>query len=187
MKRRIFIAINLPEKIKEELLNLQKKWPNLPCRWLKKGNLHLTLAFLAYLTEEELVKVFEITEKVALRNQSFTISLNKLCYGPDRKIPPRLVWVQGEKSEELARLKKELDELLSESIHFTPENRDFLPHITLGRIRKWDWKLIEPEERPEVDIDVSFEIPVNSIEVMESHLKRTGAEYEILKSFLLKR
>lgn len=185
-KRRIFIAINLPEKIKKELFNYQKNWPRLPCRWLKRENLHLTLAFLAYLNDEQLAEVFEITSKAALKNRPFSIFLNKVCYGPDRRIPPRLVWIQGERSEELLKLKNDLEKSLSEKIHFTPEKRDFLPHITLGRIRKWDWQRIPSDERPEVEKEVSINFPVNSIEVMESHLKRTGAEYEILESFQLK-
>ena len=186
MRHRIFIAINLPEKIKKELSSFQKKWPTLPCRWVKKENLHLTLAFLGYLNEEQLNVVLKITKEVVEKNGPFSISLNKTCYGPGKKFPPRLVWVQGQRSEGLSKLKKCLDRLLSEQINFLPEKRDFLPHITLGRIKKWNFRQIEPEERPDVNIEVSLEIPVNSIEVMESHLKRTGAEYEILKSFSLK-
>lgn len=185
MRRRIFVAINLPEKIKEELSSFQKKWATLPCRWVKKENLHLTLAFLSYLNEEQLNIVFEITKEVAGKNGPFFISLNKTCFGPGKKFPPRLIWAQGEKSKELSKLKKYLDMLLAQKINFLPEKRDFLPHITLGRIKKWNFRLLEPEERPDVNIKVSLEITVNSIEVMESHLKRTGAEYEILKSFSL--
>lgn len=186
MPRRIFIAINLPEKIKEELFNFQKEWPTLPCRWVEKENLHLTLAFLGYLNDEQLIEVFKITKEVTEKNGPFSISLNRVCYGPRKEMPPRLVWVEGERSKELSKIKNDLDKLLSEKIDFLPEEREFFPHITLGRIKKWNWRQIEPEERPEVNIEVSFEIPVNSIEVVESHLKRTGAEYEILESFKLK-
>ncbi len=56
MRPRVFIAINLPEDIKNELISFQKKWPNLPCRWTKKENLHITLLFLGHLNEEELLK-----------------------------------------------------------------------------------------------------------------------------------
>jgi len=184
-KRRIFIAINLPEEMKEELFNFSKKWPTLPCRWVRKDNLHLTLVFLGYLKEEELTEVLKITKEVVQNHQSFSVSLNKVCYGPDQRMPPRLVWVKGEKSEDLSKLKNDLEKSLSEKIRLTPENRDFLPHITLGRIKKWNWKRIEPEERQDVNLEVSFKVQINSIEVMESHLKRTGAEYEVLKSFKL--
>jgi len=198
MRHRIFIAINLPKDIKEGLSRCQKKIEKLftphrnrisgagPCRWVKKENLHLTLAFLGYLNDEQLEQVYEIVKETTAKNKPFLIFLNKVGYGPRKKLPPRLIWIQGEKSEELLKLKKDLEELLTQKINFSPEERNFLPHITLARIKKWNWRQIEPEERPVVDLEVSFQLPVNSIEVMESHLKKTGAEYEILKSYKLK-
>lgn len=70
----------------------------------------------------------------------------------------------------------------SAPVGFSPENRAFSPHITLSRIRTWQWRQMEPEERPEVNKDISLSFEVNSIEVMESQLKRGGSEYTILES-----
>ena len=186
MRHRIFIAINLPEEIKEKLKNFQSKWPELPVRWVKKENLHITLAFLGYLSDEELVKVCQITKEVAQGHESFSINLTKIIYGPPKKMPPRMVWAEGEKSRGLAELQIDLENSLTGSrISFEPEKREFKPHITLGRIRQWEFRQIEPEERPNVDEDISLNFEVNSIEVMESHLKRRGAEYAVLESFPL--
>ena len=187
MKKRVFIAINLSEKIKEKLLELQKKWPNLPVRWIKKENLHLTLAFLAYLSNEELKRVSEATKEVAQRHSSFFIEITKIDLGAKDKGIPRLIWAEGERSQELVSLKKDLDQTLSRAIRFSPENRDFLPHITLARIRKWDWQRIEVDQRPEICEYLSERFEVKSIEIMESRLKRGGAQYLILKSFALKK
>lgn len=189
MRHRIFIAINLPEDLKKELTSFQKKWPELPCRWTKKENLHITLFFLGYLLEEQLLEVLRITNEVVSRNSSFSINLNKIYYGPPKKMPPRMVWAEGEKSKELEKLQKDLENsLLRFSIEGIkkPENRPYIPHITLGRIRAWEFRQIEPEERPQIEEDISLSFKVNSIEIMESQLKRGGAEYTILESFELK-
>lgn len=186
MQRRIFIAINLPEEIKDELSQFQKKYSSLPCRWVKRDNLHLTLVFLGYIREEKLIEILKISEEIAKKNNPFSIFLNKICYGPETQFPPRLVWVKGERSEELIKLKKGFEELLSGKVPFIREKRELLPHITLARIKKWEWKRVGPDRKQKIDIDVSFVFPVNSIEVMESHLKRTGAEYKILESCSLK-
>lgn len=188
MRYRIFIAINLPEGIKKELSSYQAKWPELPCRWTKKENLHITLAFLGYLSDDELLEVLKITKEVASRNSPFLINLNKICYGPPKKMPPRMVWVKGEKSAELGKLQKDLENsLLATSIKgLEPETRTYTPHITLGRIRAWEFRQIEPEERPQIEEDISLSFTVSSIEVMESQLKRGGAEYTILESCKLK-
>jgi len=177
MRRRIFIAINLPEGIKQKLFDYQLKWPELPCRWTKKENLHITLEFLGYLTDEELVELCQKTEKIAAEKKSFSINLNKICYGPPKKSPPRsmsssnssprlpdkaprMVWVIGEKIKEF----------------------NLTPHITLGRIKTWEFRRMEPEERPEINEDINLNFEVNSIEIMESQLKRNGPDYTILES-----
>ena len=199
MKHRIFIAVNLPENIKENLVSYQKKIDGLfafdwdeasgikPIRWTKKENLHITLVFLGYAREEGLLEVFRIVENVASRNKSFEVRLNKICYAPPKKMPPRMVWVIGERSSEFTALRDDLEKSLatSEKLSFAPENRAFSPHITLGRIRSWQWRQIEPEERPDISEDISLNFRVNSIEVMESRLKRGGAEYTVLKSYPL--
>ena len=183
---RVFIAINLPEKTREEIFSLKEEWPDLPCRWVKRENLHITLVFLGNINEKELEKTFNLVREVGENNDSFSINLEKVSYGPGKKLPPRLVWISGKSSPQLMKLKDDLDRMLLKELNIRPEKRDFNPHITLGRIRKWDWARINPEERSWVNLNVSFEIPVNSIEVMESHLKRTGAEYKILFSASLK-
>jgi len=182
MRHRIFIAINLPKEVRQQLVNYQSKWPELPIKWTKPENLHITLIFLGYIPDIELLEVCQITKEIVQKHNSFGITLNQICYGPPKKIPPKMVWVKGQKSQELSDLKQELESALLEKVNFHQESRAFSPHITLGRIRAWDWKKIEPEERPEVNevIDLIFE--VSSIDIMESELKREGPRYTILES-----
>lgn len=185
MRHRIFIAINLPESVKNKLSEYEIKYSELPCRWTRKENLHITLAFLGYLTDEELVEVCKITNEVALRNAPFSINLNKILYGPPQK-PARMVWAEGEKSTELGKLQGELENALSSSEGLTKEDRPYAVHITLGRIKTWKFRQIEPEERPEVNEEINLNFEVNSIEVMESELKRGGPAYTVLESAPLK-
>ena len=188
MRHRVFIAINFPEKIKEGLERFQFKFSELPARWVKKENLHITLAFLGYVKDEDLPKIIEITKDVASKHNSFLIKIVKIAYGPPKVSPPRMVWAIGEKNESLWKLQEDLKNALMEIKipQLEEEGRSFVPHITLARIRKWEFKKIEPEERPEIDEDIDFSFEVNSIEVMESHLKRGGAEYSVLESAPLK-
>ena len=185
-RHRIFIAINLPEDIKRQLFLYSEKWPELPAKWTTKDNLHITLEFLGDLTDQEIGDVCKITGDVAKLHKAFSINLTKVLYGPPQKIPPRMVWVQGEKSDELADLKNDLQNYLLEKISFRPETgRGFAPHITLARISEWEFRKIEPEERPEVNEDIDLTFTVESIEVMESELRRGGPVYTILESHAL--
>jgi len=186
-RHRIFIAINLPEEIKRQLAKYQEKWPELPAKWTAKDNLHITLEFLGDLTDVEVGEVCQIVNEVAKRNKSFDIVLNKIVYGPPKKDPPRMVWVNGEVLEELAELKNDLQECLLEKVAFRPEPaKGFILHITLARISEWAFRQIEPEERPEINEDIDLTFTVESIEVMESVLKRTGPVYTVLESHQLK-
>jgi len=189
MNHRIFIAINLPEEVKKTLSSYQSMWPELPVRWVKKDNLHITLIFLGYLTDEEIVETCKIVSETASRNPSFVINLKKICYGPPKKLPPRMVWAEGEKSEELGELQGDLEN----SLLATPnsglrkaEKRPYAPHITLGRIKAWDFRQIEPEERPEVSEETDLNFEVISVEIMESQLRKRGPEYTVLESCALK-
>jgi 2'-5' RNA ligase len=184
-RHRVFIAINLPQEIKKELVSYQKKWSELTARWVSQDNLHITLAFLGYLTDLEIGEVCMITKKVTNGRKSFDINLNKISYGPIGS-SPRMIWVGGEKSKELSILKSDLEKSLSETINFRPENRAFNSHITLARLKAMEWRAIDPEERPEIAEDINLSFPVESIEVMESKLKRTGPIYTILESFNLR-
>lgn len=185
-KHRIFIAINLPNDIKKQLSLYGDKWPELPAKWTTKDNLHITLEFLGDLTDEELGEVCLVAKEVAKRHSSFSVSLSNVLYGPPKKIPPRMVWAEGEKSDDLSDLKEDLQEYLLEKIAFRPEGKGFVPHITLARINEWEWKKIEPEERPEVEENIDFIFTVESIEVMESELKKGGPQYTVIESHSLR-
>ncbi|KKQ68306.1 MAG: 2'-5' RNA ligase [Parcubacteria group bacterium GW2011_GWA2_38_27] len=199
----------------------KEKWPGLPARWTNPENLHITLAFIGYASDEELVEACEIAKKVAEKHNPFSVNINKICYGPKNKPayinenearqnflksspsfvkalddrsddcsfsenkPPRMVWATGKKSKEFSTLKNDLDDLLLESqkIRFSADSKEFSSHITLARIRAWEWLKIEPEERPEIDEDIDMNFFIDSTEVMESELKRGGSKYEIIESF----
>jgi 2'-5' RNA ligase len=182
MKHRLFIAINLPDRVKKTLDGYKRKWPELPAKWTSMQNLHITLEFLGYVDTKDIEDVIKTTRETAKKHSPFNIKLERISFGPSGKMPPRMVWAEGEKSKELGVLKDNLQQSLSDSQLRTENSRAFSPHITLGRIKAWGFKLIEPEERPEVNENISIDFEVESIEVMESRLKRGGPEYVVLES-----
>lgn len=194
MKHRIFIAINLPQDIQKELANYHEKWPDLPVKWTRNQNLHVTLAFLGYVEDEEIPEICNKVGEIARRHKPFSISLKKIYYGPPEKIPPRMVWVSGkcdelvkeEKTDRLSLFQKEIEGAFFSVPSFKGQGkRCFVAHITLGRVKTWEWRKIEPEERPEVDQEIDLSFEVSSVEVMESNLKRGGPQYAALESYPL--
>lgn len=180
-KHRIFIAINFPPEVKKEFLFYQKKWEDLPVRWTKEDNLHLTLVFIGYVEDEGLLKILETTRKIAKNSQPFSIHFQRVLLGPPDRAP-RMFWVEGEKNQELSVLKNNLEKELS-GLKSKQELREFKVHITIGRIKMLEWRQLQ--KKPRIEEKISLTVPVNSIEVMESKLKPTGPDYFVLESIKL--
>jgi RNA 2',3'-cyclic 3'-phosphodiesterase len=181
-KRRIFIAINLPEDVKRRLLDFKEKWDFLQVRWTKKESLHLTLVFIGYADEGEIYEVCRLAKEIAQKHEPFDISFERILYGPPGRAP-RMIWLEGKASKDLTELKRKLDETLmsSEILHsFRSERRPVSPHITLARIKMEEWR--DLPEIPAIEQDFKASVPVSGIDVMESDLKSDGAEYTILES-----
>ena len=204
MKRRLFIAINLPENIKNKLIGYQRKWADLPVRWTWKANLHITLVFIGYVGDNEMYEICNIAKMVARRHNPFNINLERIILGPASakdsagRPPrfPRMFWVEGKKSEEMAKLKNDFEDMLmgfGNSGYRKKEARAYHPHITLGRIKQGQWR--ELSSQPEIDEKFNFtphhqrgagfSFLVETVEVMQSDLQRTGPEYTVLESVTL--
>lgn len=176
MKQRLFIAINLKKEVREELLSFQEKYQDLPARWTKPDNLHITAAFIGDVEEKSIPEIHKIIKGIKVK--PFEIILKEISYGPPGIIPPRMIWAVGE-SQHFINLSNELGEKLKLS------NKEAIPHITLARIKEWEWRKIEPEERPEVKDFINLKIAVESIRLEKSVLKRTGPEYTVLETYKL--
>jgi len=186
-KHRVFLSLNLPGKIKKNFSHYREKWDILPVKWVKEENLHITLIFLGYVSGTEMGNVCKAVKEECSKHPPFNVVFRKVSYFPGNKIPPRMICVLGEGDKELLDLKKGLEKaLLEKGVHFSIDMKKFKPHVTLGRVKSWEWRKIEPDERPEVDENINIKVEFNSVEVMESKLKRGGPEYILLESAKLR-
>ena len=181
-RHRIFISINLPDDIKKALVAYQKKWKDVPVKWTDPENLHITLVFLGDLADVELGQACVAVKQIVKNHQSFDVTLSDIGYGPEGKIPPRYIWAGGQASNELSLLKKDLENGLATAARIKPDKNMLSLHITLARVKEWEWRAIEPEERPEIKENLNMIFTVESVEVMESELKRGGPRYAVIES-----
>ena len=181
LEKKLFLAVSLPMELKRELFGVQKEINNQleedyakakVFKWVMMENLHLTLKFIGEVGEEQISKIVENIEKVTKNQKPFIFETKEICYDNIKKCP-HLIWLTTGKNKNLENLAEKFNE------------KKFIGHITLAKIKEWVFKRIEVEERPSVNQRVKREIPVKSIELMESILKKTGYEYRIIKSFVL--
>lgn len=191
MDKRIFLAVNLPEKLKAKIgdaireiksqfsEDIQEQVAN----WVNSDILHVTLVFIGDIKTEKLPEIITKVKEIVLQKPSFAVELKRISYGPPKAMPPRIIWLELAPNRELTDLSNDLQQqLAAEGLLAPAYQKPFLGHITLARIKPWVFKSIEPEERPVIKQDLSGEFMVQSIEVMESVLKRSGPEYFVLES-----
>ena len=180
---RSFIAVELPEAVKQKLAELQTqlKSGRARARWVASEGIHLTLKFLGGISVDTIPQVTKIMGEAASGYTPFRLAVRGLGVFPS---PGRaqVVWVglEGE-VERLAQIQKRLDSGL-ESLGFVPESRAFTPHLTLARMRD-DASLAEREAMGKLVTATSFEagdFVVESISLMKSQLTREGAIYSRL-------
>ena len=98
--------------------------------------------------------------------------------------PPRMIWVRGEENQGLSDLKNQLENALLDvdSGLSRKEYKPFSPHITLARVNQTNKSLPEDFSWASVEEPFNFQVPVQSLEIMESDLRSDGAEYAVLES-----
>lgn len=82
--KRCFIAIEIPEKIKNKLADIQQRLKSWPARvkWVEEENLHLTLKFLGDLRPEQIEIVGKQLEPIGKQSRAFDIRVSGLgCAG----------------------------------------------------------------------------------------------------------
>jgi 2'-5' RNA ligase len=169
-------------------VSFREYWPELPARWTFAENLHITLVFLGNANDQEVCDICRQVVEIAKRHEPFEISLDRIVYGPETKWPPRMVWAGGEKSIPLGALQKDLETVLFDfggGQFNAAKDYKFSPHITLARIEQFGLKKFSEDEIPKINEKISRMFSVESIEIMESEMRRRGPIYTVLESVRL--
>jgi 2'-5' RNA ligase len=183
---RCFIAIDINEKVKTAILELQRifKGCNADIRWIKPENIHLTLKFLGNVEEDMLDKIRTKLEDICLRYKGFGLEAKGIGLFPDKR-RPRVIWVDVNGNGNLRGLQSDIEGAMA-TMGFKKEERAFTPHLTIGRFRSRTG-IDALYDKMQLYRDESFGvIDVRSVLLMESRLRPAGAEYRRVAEFALK-
>jgi len=181
-KSRLFIALNLPPKVKESLAILLTKLKNYDrlVKWCQPEGLHLTLHFLGEIGSQTERDVIAALESLAGKFGALEFKLGALGAFPNLS-KPKVIFIQCRQvnGDAVYRLQNELGEKLKQ-LKLTVDFRAWRAHITLGRVKSGlEASLPENLALP------SGNFIINSFELMESELKPIGAAYRKIASFKL--
>ncbi|MHB8074134.1 RNA 2',3'-cyclic phosphodiesterase [Desulfosporosinus fructosivorans] len=136
---RIFVGIDLPAQIKQDLVRLQSELRLLGVNggWKSLDNLHITLEFLGELDPNKIVVLAETLKQVASNYKPFALTISGLGAFPSLKRPHTLWTAVSGDLIELNQLRNELHHELK-SKGFELDEREFKPHVTLASRPKFD-------------------------------------------------
>jgi RNA 2',3'-cyclic 3'-phosphodiesterase len=132
---RLFIALNLPDDIKEEIINLRSSVITFydEFKWEPREKYHLTLKFIGsvrdHMVENIIAKLSFIEDYKSLK-----CSFTKFGFFYNNDVP-KILWFGINIDRNIFSL---IDKLNKELTIFSikPENRKFRPHLTLMRVKK---------------------------------------------------
>ena len=134
---RLFIAIELPEPIKDALRAAQQqlRHGNPPVKWVAPEAMHLTLQFLGA-TDTSLVEPIGTALRQALADHTpCELRLGQPGAFPNAR-RPSVLWVGvGGATAALEQIQRSIGTAL-EPFGFVPETRPFRAHLTIGRVRR---------------------------------------------------
>ena len=186
---RSFIAIELPEELKETLRRIQEKLKSsgADVKWVEPKNIHLTLKFLGEINDEQLPKIICALQDIAGHSEGFLLRLSSLGAFPKISFP-RIIWAGIDKGEsETKILAKKLEDRLIK-IGLSKVEHPFSSHITIGRTRSnlGRDKLVAGLNNLMNGFEgMPQELLVNKITLLKSTLTPQGPIYETLKEISL--
>jgi RNA 2',3'-cyclic 3'-phosphodiesterase len=149
--------------------------------WVKPESIHVTLKFFGETMEKRIPDISRVLKEVAARHQPFTSELvNVGIFGSSYS--PKVIWFGIEKAEPLKKLG--FDVLKSvEKIGWEPDRQNFVPHLTIGRIKDVPDKQLFQKMIDEHKKTWMQEIQVGEFHLYESILNREGPIYKVVESF----
>ncbi|MFB6291464.1 MAG: RNA 2',3'-cyclic phosphodiesterase [Candidatus Bipolaricaulia bacterium] len=177
---RTFFCLELPQTVKSEVKETASSIES-PAyvKWVSRDNLHITLKFLGDVDRKEVPTIKQKAEKSAAVVNPFNIEIDKLSSFPNPGFP-KVIWLgSSSPPEEIFKLQEDLETRL-ENLGFDKEDRDYVPHVTLGRTKDEDQTKIEKlgAKLKNEDLGTKWSVSIENLTLMESTLKSDGPEYD---------
>ena len=130
---RIFIAMDIPSKVKDYLFKFQAKLktPLAKVSWVAKSKLHLTLKFFGELNEIQLEELKEKLKKINFN--SFDVSLDSIGVFPDDEFI-KIIWLGLKPDDSLIKLQHLIDsetlEIVSSEQHWIKNKPQYIKFLS---------------------------------------------------------
>lgn len=176
---RLFIAINFEEHIKNPLQDIitELKKSSIQGKFVNKENMHLTLEFLGEINDNKVEAIKNAMDQISTK--SFSMELSGIGYFKRRE--GNIYWVGVKENDILYKTQAELHNMLLGK-GFDLEDRQYKPHLTLGRKVKMDETFNSETLLNDIE---QLTINVDKIDLMKSENINGKLIYSVIYSKLL--
>ncbi len=168
---RLFVAIDLPEELKQRIGALQGGLPD--AHWSRPDLAHITLSFLGEVSEADMMDLGVALGKII--SPEFTLKLDGVgVFGNAKR--PRILWAGAEHSPALFHLQQKVANVATKQ-GLKLEERRFKPHVTLARVHNTPYERVR-QFLSDHALFKSETFPVNHFILYSSQLGHGGPHYE---------
>lgn len=181
--KRLFIAtdIELSTQFRVLTQQLQHDLRNDDIVWVKSRWQHLTLRFLGATPDAKIESIAQILSEITNTTTAFDLHLDKMgVFGS--KYAPKVLWYGFSDFLLFKNLFENLEQQLTDA-GFQKNYGNFVPHITVGRIKKTDHKKRFWETIKNLQPNFSQTIPIQQLKLIQSKLNNEEPVYKTLYNF----
>lgn len=174
---RLFVAVRPPAAIREQLLSIMGGIEG--ARWQNGAQLHLTLRFIGEVDRHGAQDIAAALGGIS--GAPFAIALNSVGVF-NRRGRVEALWAGVTPHDELKGLHNKIDRACH-SVGFPPDQRAYLPHITLARFKR----SAGPADNflsLHAGLSSAF-FQIDQFGLFESELGREGAVYHLVERYRL--
>lgn len=190
---RVFIAVDIPAKEKNKLAEIQKTLKRAGAELKLTGpeNIHLTIKFIGDIEESSINGLAKCISECLEATKEFGVRIAEVGAFPAEN-KPSIIWAGLDKgADELKAIHGEINEKLDACGYSPKDDRPFLAHATLARVKSGSNRnklsQIIRESRKDKKLLAWEEFTVEKVALYKSTLTAQGPVYEILKEFSLRR
>lgn len=166
------LADNMRQRLKHETA----------VNWVRLNNVHLTLKFIGNTFPQDEPRIINAMTEVFSRHKAFDMVFDNVGVFGSR-YAPRVVWLgMKDTPQQLLSL---ADDVLNtfDKIGFPKDRQNFVPHITLARIKSLCEKEYFTKTIQAIEQKPYITQTVNEIILFQSILRPEGAIYKVVKSW----
>ena len=184
-QKRLFVAVKIPpdKQFLRFYNQLKKALQQDKVKWVEEENIHFTLKFIGETPAYQVEDVIDALQEARLGIMPFDLIIENLgIFGSSYN--PRVIWLGIREEAQIFNLAENIFTEL-EGIGLERDRQNFVPHLTIGRI-----KFLHDKNRFQELIDkhkpgLLQTIRVEEFYLIESFLEPTGPIYETLEVFNL--